>query len=128
MKTVYTLGKQVSINGIALRTVLIAAPNTEVQSIFLPEAEAVALVNQHMERPPLWIKPNGWIDEASLMGLMQRLHVAALDGTQWLGHSTAKYVNVKVDMRDGSFMLTDAFDHEAKTSVAELTGAVCKQV
>ena len=128
MKVTYTLGKLAAINGVALRVVLVTIPNVDTQTLFLPEAEAVALVNQHMERPPLFIRPNGWIDEGSFMGLMQKLHEAGLDGTIWLGHSIAKYVNVRLDMRDGNFQVTDSFDHECKAVLAEMTGAVCKQL
>jgi hypothetical protein len=66
---------------------------------------------------------NAWYDDqhnAALPGLAQVIARTASRMTTWLSHPRLKYLNIRVDMRGGNFVLTDYYSKEASDDVMTL--------
>jgi hypothetical protein len=57
---------------------------------------------------------------AALPGLAQVIARTASRMTTWLSHPRLKYLNIRVDMRGGNFVLTDYYGKEASDDVMTL--------
>jgi hypothetical protein len=97
------------------------------QTLELPATEAVHLCASmatdntaaHLiqEAYNKWWKPAG---RCSLPGLMQLISAAASEGTRWLQHIECKYIDVRIDMRSGHFILRNNQGVEASKEIFAL--------
>jgi hypothetical protein len=99
----------------------------EEQSLILPLAEArllCASMATDDTLPSLLVRgQNAWYDDqhnAALPGLAQVIARTASRMTTWLSHPRLKYLNIRVDMRGGNFVLTDYYGKEASDDVMTL--------
>lgn len=110
--------------------VVITLPDgkARIETLELPTTEAVhlcasmatdstieALLQEKTEHG--WHFPSGG---CALPGLMQRIAKTATNPTAWLGHYNLKYIEVRVDMRFGHFIIKDSFGKEASADVMDL--------
>lgn len=66
---------------------------------------------------------NSWYDDqhnAALPGLAQVIARMARRMTAWTRHPSLKYINIRVDMRGGGFILTDYDGNEASDKIMEM--------
>lgn len=99
----------------------------EEQSLILPLTEArllCASMATDDTLPSLLVRgQNAWYDDqynAALPGLAQVIARTASRMTTWLSHPRLKYLNIRVDMRGGNFVLTDYYSKEASDDVMTL--------
>jgi hypothetical protein len=99
----------------------------EEQSLILPLTEARLLCTSMATDdtlPSLLVRgQNAWYDDqhnAALPGLAQVIARTASRMTTWLSHPRLKYLNIRVDMRGGNFVLTDYYGKEASDDVMTL--------
>jgi hypothetical protein len=99
----------------------------EEQSLILPLTEArllCASMATDDTLPSLLVRgQNAWYDDqhnAALPGLAQVIARTASRMTTWLSHPRLKYLNIRVDMRGGNFVLTDYYGKEASDDVMTL--------
>jgi hypothetical protein len=110
--------------------VVITYPNgtTRTETLQLPSTEAVHLcasmaTDKTIEHLLQEKTENGWYFPSggcALPGLMQRIAQVATNPIAWLKHMNLKYVEVRVDMRFGHFIVKDSFGKEAGAEVMDL--------
>lgn len=96
----------------------------EEQFLILPLADARLLCSSMATDdtlPSLMVRgQNTWyVDQhnAALPGLAQVIARTARRMTAWIRHPNLKYINIRVDMRDGGFILTDYYGKEASDKI-----------
>ena len=99
----------------------------EEQSLILPLAEArllCASMATDDTLPSLLVRgQNAWYDDqhnAALPGLAQVIARMARRMTAWTRHPSLKYINIRVDMRGGGFILTDYDGKEASDKIMSM--------
>lgn len=98
--------------------------SSQVQTIELPTTEAVHLCSSMATDVTLqavikeshnkWWSPAG---ECSLPGLMQLISAAASKGTKWLNRIDCKYIDIRIDMRSGHFIMRNNQGVEASKDI-----------
>ena len=63
-----------------------------------------------------------WLKPKAFLGLMRWLFILGQRQTAWLGHADCKYIDVRIDMRGGHFIVKDGSGNSAESALFGMIG------